>query len=84
MHLHLHVTPRRAVGPRGSWAARLTGWPERSQQRARHNAMVASTALTQARRERDEIDAYVAGALARRRRQETAPAAAPTGVAVTG
>lgn len=41
-------------------------WAERSQQRACRNAMVASTALAQARLERDEVEAYVAGALASR------------------
>ncbi|GAB3998365.1 hypothetical protein [Nocardioides marmoraquaticus] len=48
------------------WTAPLTRWAERSQQRACRNAMVASTALAQARLERDEVAAYVVGTLARR------------------
>lgn len=84
MHLHLHVTPRRPAGTRGSWTARLAGWPERSQQRARHNAMVASTALAQARRERDEVEAYVAGALARHHQQQASSTALAAEVARSG
>lgn len=40
-------------------------WPVTSQQAARRNALVASTALTQLRIERAEIEAYVEAAAAR-------------------
>jgi hypothetical protein len=36
-------------------------WPVRSQQGSRRNALVASTALTQRRRERDEVEEFLAG-----------------------
>ena len=46
---------------------RLTqDWAERSQQQACRNAMVATTALTAARRERDEVEELVAQLLTRR------------------
>jgi len=45
----------------------LTRWAEQSQRRACRNAMVASTALTTGRRERDEVEEFVQAALARRR-----------------
>ena len=35
-------------------------WPVESQQRARRNALVATTALTQARHERDEVEEFLA------------------------
>jgi hypothetical protein len=38
----------------------VTGWPVRSQQRARHNALVAGTALTERRREREEVEVFLA------------------------
>jgi hypothetical protein len=41
------------------------GWPRASQLAARRNALVASTALAQVRRERDQADAAVAAAAAR-------------------
>ncbi|HET7691371.1 MAG TPA: hypothetical protein VFK41_13385 [Nocardioidaceae bacterium] len=40
-------------------------WPVTSQQAARRNALVASTALTQLRIERAEIEAFVEAAAAR-------------------
>lgn len=46
-------------------ALRVTDWPVASQQQARRNALVASTALTQLRIERAEIDAFVEAAAAR-------------------
>jgi len=45
----------------------LTRWAEESQRTACRNAMVASTALTAGRRERDEVQEYVEITLARRR-----------------
>ena len=54
----------------------LTRWAENSQRNACRNAMVASTALTAGRRERDETAEYVASELARRARR--AGAATPT------
>ena len=44
----------------------LTLWAEQSQRRACRNAMVASTALTAGRRERDEVQEFVVAALAHR------------------
>ncbi len=44
----------------------LAGWAERSQQRACRNAMAASTALAEHRRERDEVAAYVETVIAHR------------------
>jgi len=43
----------------------VKNWPVASQQAARRNALVASTALTQLRIERAEIEAYVEAAAAR-------------------
>ena len=40
-------------------------WPVTSQQTARRNALVASTALTRLRIERAEVEAYVEAAAAR-------------------
>ncbi len=56
----------------------LTRWAESSQQTACRNAMVASTALTAGRRERDETQEYVVALLARRtRRAGAAPPSLP-------
>jgi hypothetical protein len=44
----------------------LTRWAEHSQRGACRNAMIAATALTARRRERDEVQEYVDGVLARR------------------
>ena len=56
----------------------LTKWAEHSQQHACRNAMVASTALTARRRERDEVQEYVEAALARRKpRVGAAPPSLP-------
>jgi len=43
----------------------LKDWPVTSQQSARRNALVASTALTQLRIERNEIDSFLDAAAAR-------------------
>ena len=51
----------------------LTQWAELSQRGACRNAMVASTAITATRRERDEVQEYVDTLIARR-----AGAASPT------
>ena len=54
-------------------------WPVESQQRARRNAMVASTALAQRRAEREDVEEFLASAgraVAGRRAQEVAPRAA--------
>lgn len=45
----------------------LARWAEQSQQRACRNAMVAATAISNGRRERDEVQDYVEAVLARRR-----------------
>ncbi len=54
----------------------LTRWAEHSQRHACRNAMVASTALAAGRRERAEVEEFVADTLARRNHR--AGAAAPT------
>ena len=38
----------------------VLGWPFETQQGSRRNALVASTALTQRRRERDEVEEFLA------------------------
>ncbi len=38
----------------------VTSWPVESQQRARRNALIASTALAQRRAELDEVDEFLA------------------------
>jgi hypothetical protein len=38
----------------------VLGWPAGSQQRARRNALVASTALAQLRQERHEVEEFLA------------------------
>lgn len=43
----------------------VKNWPVASQQAARRNALVASTALTQLRVERAEIEAFIEAAAAR-------------------
>ncbi len=45
----------------------LSMWAEQSQRQACRNAMVASTALTEGRRERDEVEEFIQVTLARRR-----------------
>ena len=55
----------------GSWPPLLllqaaAGWGESSQQQARRNALVASTALLARRRERLDVEAYLAEHAARR------------------
>ena len=46
-------------------AASAASWHVTSQHRARRNALVASTALMQRRREIDEVEAFLAGHAAR-------------------
>jgi hypothetical protein len=58
-----------------SLARSVLAWPVESQQRARRNALVASTALAQLRRERADVEEFLE-ALDRRR----LPAAAPVTV----
>jgi hypothetical protein len=51
------MAPRRPSLP--AVLSALTGWPHRSQQHARRNALVAATALTRRRIERDEVEAFL-------------------------
>jgi hypothetical protein len=53
-------------------------WATRSQEQARRNAMAACTALAARRLERDEVNAYVAAALAARERRESYPESSPS------
>jgi hypothetical protein len=56
---------------------RLVGtWAARSQECARRNALVASTSLAQRRRERQEVDEFLADYLASRATMSAAPAVA--------
>lgn len=52
---------------------RVSRWSERAQARACRNAMAASSALSEARRERVEVERYVVGTLARRSSAALAP-----------
>ena len=67
-----HRLHRAALPPwAGSWPPLLllqaaAGWGEGSQQQARRNALVASTALLQRRRERLDVEAYLVEHAARR------------------
>lgn len=49
----MFLTPARILETVGQW-------PYRSQQGARRNALIASTALAERRRELDEVDAFLA------------------------
>jgi len=49
----------------------VTRWPAESQQRARRNAMIASTALAQRRAELDDVERFLSS-----RRGDPAPGAA--------
>ena len=65
MTIHeLQHTPRR-------WWGSMAGWRLDSQQRARRNALVASTALVQRRHERVEVEEFLA-TLEQRRVRHTA------------
>ena len=59
----------------------LTRWAEQSQRQACRNAMVASTALTAGRRERDEVQEFVEAALARRSPERCRASQSPRGPA---
>ncbi|MGH3361607.1 MAG: hypothetical protein ACRDOM_04035 [Nocardioides sp.] len=47
-------------------ARNLAEWPVRSQQVARRNALVASTALVERRRQHEEVEEFLADPLVRR------------------
>jgi hypothetical protein len=53
----------------------LTQWPVESQQRARRNAMIASTVLAQRRAELDEVEEFLAGLGGDRPAEDAAQAA---------
>jgi hypothetical protein len=59
---HLQRTPRRLV----TAGRRMATWHVTSQQQARRNALVASTALTQRRRELLDVEDFLAEHAARR------------------
>lgn len=58
------VNPARLLG-------QLLSWPARSQQGARRNALVASTALAELRRELADVEEFLARRATARRREET-------------
>ena len=55
----------------------VLAWPVETQQGSRRNAMVASTALTERRRERDEVEEFLAA-----RSLAAVPTAGGTGTGV--
>jgi hypothetical protein len=55
----------------------LSHWAGQSQQHACRNAMVASTAITATRRERDEVHAYVETLIANRAGRAGAATSSP-------
>ncbi len=66
MTLRLSHTPRRLLNA-------AVSWPVSSQQQSRRNALVASTALMQRRRELDDVEDFLA-TLAAHARSSVAPA----------
>jgi hypothetical protein len=48
------------MNPPWRLARSVLAWPVETQQGSRRNAMVASTALTERRRERDEVEEFLA------------------------
>jgi hypothetical protein len=61
--------------PAGRLVGAVRSWPVESQQRARRNALVASTALAQRRAERDEVEEYLAALGGGSATHDAAPAA---------
>ncbi len=61
---------RRVVLPVLDLAGAARRWPVASQERAQHNAMVASTAAARRRVERNEVEDYLERLEATRRRHE--------------
>ena len=61
---HLTGLPAQPLAPLTQPVSRLVNvvvrWPVESQQRARRNAMIASTALAQRRAELDEVEQFLA------------------------
>ena len=57
MGRHVFHTPHHLVGRTVDTVRR---WPVESQQRARRNAMIASTALAQRRAELDDVEEFLA------------------------
>ena len=55
-------------------ARSLLGWPVETQLGSRRNALVASTALAQLRREREHVEEFLAASAARREPPVGAPA----------
>jgi hypothetical protein len=53
----LQHAPRRLVSAAAAWPA---GWPVASQQHARRNALVASTAMAQRRMEQADVEEFLA------------------------
>jgi hypothetical protein len=67
------------------WTTPIALWARHSQRRACHNAMAASTELSDARRERAEVEEYVVGTLAQRHPDAPGrPGARPMPAAASG
>ncbi len=64
-----------------SLVAPVTRWPVESQQRARRNAMIASTALAQRRAETDEVEEFLASLTGSRGGTPATEVAAPAAMA---
>ena len=71
----MHLLPRQAPRLWDRALGALRAWSVESQQRARRNAMIASTALAQRRAEIDDVEEFLA-ALGRVRAPEAAAHAA--------
>jgi len=61
--------------PAQRFVSAVTGWPVESQQRARRNALIASTALAQRRAELDEVEEFLASLGGSSTQEGAAPAA---------
>lgn len=59
------MAPITCLAPVRRWALAVRGWPVSTQEQARRNAMVASTALAHGRAERIEAQRYLDEAAAR-------------------
>jgi hypothetical protein len=75
--LALPLTP--LTQPAHRLVGAVTSWPVESQQRARRNALIASTALAQRRAELDEIDEFLASLGGNPAREDAAPPRAAHG-----
>jgi len=80
---HRTGLPAQALAPLTQPVARLAHvvvrWPVESQQRARRNALIASTALAQRRAELDEVEEFLASLGGNPALEDAAPSRAAHG-----